>query len=363
MAIEFDEFGPERILELYDPKTKMHGFAVLYNTALGPAKGGVRMSPSADKEEAFGLARAMAFKCALANLPFGGGKSVIIADSKKLTSEEKKEVVRAFAKGIKPVSPNYYVTAPDMYMAEEEMRIIADENGNKSVTGKPADLGGIPHELGSTGFGVAQATKIAAEFLGIVLRDAKVAIEGFGNVGTFAMKFLTEWGAKVIAVSDSKGVIYSEDGLDYEKLMQVKKESGSVVNYEDGEKKENEELFKLDVDFLIPGALPDVITDKNVNDVRAKCIVEAANIPMTPEIEEELHKKNILVIPDFVANAGGVISSYVEYIEGTIDDMWAMIEKKITENTRLVLEKAKEKNVKPRDAAMKIAKERIREKM
>ncbi len=360
MKIEYDEFGPEKILEVYDPKTKMHGFVVLFNTRLGPAKGGVRMTPSASKEEAFGLARAMAYKCALADLPFGGGKSVIIADDKKISPEEKKEIVKAFAKGINCISPSLYVTAPDMNMAEDEMRIIAEVNGNKSVTGKPSDLGGIPHELGSTGFGVAHSLKVAAEHLGIDLKGASVAIEGFGNVGTFAMKFLSEWGAKVVAVSDSKGVIYNAEGLDYEKLMKVKEEEGSVTKYPDGEVKSNDALFELEVDFLVPGALPDVITAENVDNVKAKCVVEAANIPMSFEMEEKLRSKCILVVPDFVANAGGVISSYVEYIEGSIEDMWKMVEEKIVKNTKLVLDKAKEENLSPRDAAMKIAEERLR---
>lgn len=361
--IKYDKFGPEKILEVYDPKTKMHGFAVLYNTALGPAKGGIRMSPTASKEEAVELARTMAWKCSLAELPFGGGKSVIIADPKSLTAEQKKEIVRAFAKAIKPISPSLYVAAPDIAMAEEEMRILAEENGLNSVTGKPADLGGIPHELGSTGFGVAHATKVAAEHLGINLKGATVAIEGFGNVGTFTMKFLTEWGAKVVAVSDSKGMIYNKDGLNYSELMAVKKETGSVVNYKNGEKRNGKELFELEVDFLIPGALPDVITKENVNNVKAKCIVEAANIPMKPSIEKILHKKGILVVPDFVANAGGVISSYVEYIGGKPEDMWKMVEEKIVKNTKIVLEHAKENKMLPRDAALEIAQKRILEAM
>ena len=301
--IEFDEFGPEKILEVYDSKTDMHGFVVIFNTALGPAKGGIRMSPSASKEEAFGLARAMTWKCAMAGLPFGGGKSVIIADPKKITPEQKKAIVLSFAKGIKPISPSLYVAAPDIAMAEEEMRIIAKENGLKSVTGKPADMGGIPHELGSTGFGVAQATKVAAEFLKINIKGATVAIEGFGNVGTFTMKFLTELGAKVVAVSDSHGMIYCKNGLDYNKLMKVKKDTGSVTNYPGGEKHDARGLFERAVDFVVPGALPDVITKDNVDKIKARCIVEAANIPMTPEIEEVLHKKGVLVVPDFVANA------------------------------------------------------------
>lgn len=360
MVDELGEFGPEKVLEVYDPKTGMHGFTCLYSTALGPAKGGIRMSPSASKEEAVGLARAMTWKCALADIPFGGGKSVIIADPKKIAAEKKADIVLAFAKAIAPVCPSLYVAAPDIAMAESEMRIIANELGIKSVTGKPSDLGGLPHELGSTGYGIALATKVSAEHLKINLKGATVAIEGFGNVGTFTMKFLTEWGAKVIAVSDSKGMIYNKDGLDYEKLMKAKKESGSVINYPEGEKKNKSDLFELEVDFLIPGALPDVITENNVEKVKAKCIVEAANIPMTLDLENKLFEKGILVVPDFVANAGGVISSYVEYIGGSEKDMWKMVEEKITKNTKLVLDQAKTENKEPRNVAFEIAKERIK---
>jgi glutamate dehydrogenase (NAD(P)+) len=357
-----DEFGPESILEVYDPKTSMHGFVVVYNTALGPGKGGIRMSATADKDEAINLARAMMWKNALAELPFGGAKSVIIADPKKLSAGQKKAIVRAFAKAIKPISPSIYVAGPDIAMAEDEMRTIAEENGPMSVTGKPVDIGGLPHELGSTGFGVAHATKVAADHLGINLRGATVAIEGFGNVGTFTMKYLTQWGAKVVAVSDSKGMVYDRNGLDYVRLMEAKKGSGTVTAYP-AEKRDPKELFELNVDFLTPGALPDVITEENVEKIKARCVVEAANIPMRPELEQRLHQKGTLVVPDFVANPGGVISSYVEWIGGSEQDMWQMVEEKVTRNTRLVLERSKKEDVYPRKAAMDIAAERIRKAM
>ena len=359
-----DEWGPEKILEVYDPKTKMHGFCVIDNTALGPAKGGIRMTPSFSKEEDFKLARVMTWKCALAELPFGGAKSGIIADSKKMTKAQKKAIVEAFSRSLKPVCPSMYVAAPDMYTGEEEMKWFAEANGSmKACTGKPKGLGGIPHELGSTGFGVYHSTLVAIEHLGFDVKDMTIAIEGFGNVGSFALKFLWEKGAKIVATSDSKGCIYNKDGIDFNKLSKVKTETGTVINYKPGKVLKNEKLFELPVDILIPAAIPDVITKKNISKVKAKIIVEGANIPIPHDVERMLHKKGILVVPDMVANAGGVISSYVEYIGGTPEQMFKLVEEKIRRNTKIVLEKAKEEKLNPRDAAMKISQERVKKAM
>lgn len=361
--IEYDEFGPEKILQVYDSKTGMNGFVVIDNTALGPGKGGIRMTSSVSVGEVFDLARTMTWKCALAELPFGGAKSGIIADDKKISTKNKKEIVRAFAKAISVVSPEIYVAAPDMNMAEEEMRIITEAIGKKACTGKPKDLGGLPHELGSTGFGVYHSTLVAIKHLGLNVKNVKVAIEGFGNVGSFATKFLAAAGAKIVAVSDSKGVAYNPEGLDYDKLVKVKEETGSVINYKPCKKEEGHNIISLPVDILIPAAIPHLIKEADVNKVRAKIIVEGSNIPMTEKVEEMLHKKGILVVPDFVANAGGVISSYVEYKGGSEREMFNLIEEKINKNTSIVLEHAKVKRISPRAAAMEIAVARVKKAM
>jgi len=356
--MEFDKFGPEKIIQVYDPETGMRGITVIHNTNLGPGKGGIRMTPTVDVEEVYKLAETMTWKNALAGIPFGGAKSGIIADDRKLTQEEKDKIVAAFARALKNIAPTEYIAGPDMNMAEHEMQVFAEANGNKnSCTGKPKEMGGLPHELGSTGFGVYHALLTALEF--VKLEDPKVAIEGFGNVGTFVMKFLSEKGIKVVAVSDSKGTIYDENGLDYEKLMKTKEETGSVINYGSGKKLESKDIVSLDVDILVPAAIPDLINEENKNDVKAKLIVCGSNIAMTEEIEEEFHEKGILVVPDFVANAGGVISSYVETINGTPEQMFEMVEKNITENTKEVLRRSEEKNISPRKAAMGIAIERV----
>ncbi len=370
-----DEFGPEKVIEVYDSSVGLKGVLVIDNTARGPGKGGIRMTPTVDVEEVFRLARTMTWKCALADLPFGGAKSGIIANPKKLSKDQKKAIVQSFARALKPLSPRHYIAAPDVNTAEEEMKWYAEANGSwKSCTGKPANVCmkifgkegekcGIPHEFGSTGFGVAHATAIAVQHRDMDINSASVAIEGFGNVGSFAAEYLKKFSANIVAVSDSKGTIYNENGLDIKNLEDVKKSTGSVINYKPGKVLKNEELFSLTVDILIPSALPDSINKGNVNSIKAKIVVEGANIPMTAEIESELHKRGTLVVPDFVANAGGVISSYAEYRGYNPKDMFALVERKIKKNVKLILEKSKKERTKPRDAAMEIAVQRVRKAM
>jgi len=346
----------------------MMGVLVVDNTILGPGKGGIRMLPTITTEEIYRLARTMTWKCALAELPFGGAKSGIVADPKQISKEKKMETIRAFSRALKPVCPKLYVAAPDMNTGEEEMAVFAEENGSmKACTGKPAHMCvkpgvkcGIPHEYGSTGFGVAQATFTAANYLNFDFEGATAAIEGFGNVGSFVTKYLTQIGVRVVAVSDSRGCIYNPEGLEYEKLYKVKRETRSVINYRPGKVLDNKEIFELPVDILIPAALPDVIRKDNVDSVKAKMVVEAANIPVSPEIEEVLRERGVLVVPDIIANAGGVISSYAEYKGYNPKQMLKLVQRKIRRNTRTVLEYAEEKNTGLRNAALDIAKERIR---
>ncbi len=372
--IERDEFGPEKVLEVYDPGVGMHGFLVIDNTALGPGKGGIRMTSTVTAEEVYRLARTMTWKNALAEIPFGGAKSGIVAEARNLTGEDKKSLIQSFARAIRPLSPSLYIAGPDVGTGQEEMRWYAEANGSpKSCTGKPADMCvkpgeecGIPHEFGSTGFGVAHSAAEAATFCGLDIKEASVAIEGFGNVGSFAARYLSELGTRIVAVSDRRGAIYNKKGLEVSAsggLIKIKEETGSVVNYKPGTALPANELFELEVDILIPAALSDAITPESVNKVKAMLIVEGSNIPMTPETEEILHKKGVLVVPDFVANAGGVISSYAEYRGYNPKRMFEIVKRKIQKNTRTVLEYAKERGIKPRDAAMEIAVERVRKAM
>jgi glutamate dehydrogenase/leucine dehydrogenase len=364
-GITIDEFGPEKILEVYDPATCMRGFVVIDNTAAGPGKGGIRMTPGVCAAEVAKLARTMTWKCAMAELPFGGAKGGMVLPSDVGKDKAAKErMVRAYARAMKAVCPREWVAAPDINSGEQEMRWFAEENGSmQACTGKPAGMGGIPHELGSTGFGVYHSTAVALAHAGIAIEGATVAIEGFGNVSSFAAKYLSQAGARIVAVSDSKGLIHDAAGLDIAKLERVKADTGAVHNYKPGNAMPKEKLFGLQVDVLIPGAMPDVITESNWQDVRARIIVEAANIPIKPEIERKLAQKGILIVPDFVANAGGVISSYVEYVAGTPEQMFKEVEQRVRKNTQLVLEKAKKEGKDTRDAAMEIAQERVRKAM
>src|SRR3989344_2865312 len=358
--VKYDGFGPEKIIKVYNPKLGVKGVLVLDNLSLGPGKGGIRMTETVDEEEVSRLARAMTWKNALAELPFGGAKSGITVDSKKISREEKDEIVKWFSKSLKIVIPELYIAGPDMYMAEGEMETFAKANGSmKSCTGKPKHLGGLPHELGSTGFGVYHSILTALKFLGKDVKGATVAIEGFGNVGVFAFKFLSEAGAKIVAVSDSKGVIYNEKGINLKKLEKAKEEKGSVINYGKGKILKTHEIINVNADVLITAAIPDLIKDEDVNKIKFKLIVEGSNIPMSEKAERDLYKKGVLVIPDIIANAGGVISSYVEYIGGTEKEMFRLVEEKITSNTSLVLNTATKRGILPRYVAEDIAKQRV----
>lgn len=361
--VDYDEFGPEKIIDVYHPKSGMRGFVVIDNTGAGPGKGGIRMTPTVNIDEVARLARAMTWKCAMAELPFGGAKSGIVADDKQISREKKKELIEAFAEAIEIISPTMYIAAPDMNMAEEEMGWFAKANGSmNSATGKPKSMGGLPHELGSTGFGVYHATRVAAEHANIKLEKATVAVEGFGNVGWFVAKFLSEAGAKLVAVSDSKGVAYKKEGLDFRQLAETKEATGSVTKYKGCTTLPPGDILKVTADILVTAAIPDLVKAGDVDVIKVKMIVEGSNIPMIPDVEEMLWKRRILVVPDFVANAGGVISSYVEYINGSEKEMFAMVEKKITRNTALVLTQAEKKKCPPRETAMAVAKERVLEK-
>ena len=372
--MEIDEFkddlGPEKIVEMYDPATGMRGFTVIDNTARGPAKGGIRMTPTVNIKEVFRLARAMTFKNALADLPFGGGKSGIIYN-KEVDADKKEEFIKSFAKALKNLVPAEYIAGPDINTTEKEMQLFVEAHGDfNAATGKPGNyckivdgkkVCGLPHELGSTGLGVNYATQVALKHANIPIQGATIAIEGFGNVGTFTFRYLEEAGAKIVAISDSKGCLYNPDGLSFKEIEKIKSEKGTVTAGK-GRILPAHKLFELPVDVLIPGALPDVITRQNMNSVQAKIIVEAANIPIPLDVEKEMSKKR-LIVPDFVANAGGVISSYVEYIGKDEKFMRATVKKKILTNTELVLETAKQQSITTRDAAMQIAKERVKKAM
>jgi glutamate dehydrogenase/leucine dehydrogenase len=271
-------------------------------------------------------------------------------------------MVEAFGRALKGIAPSLYVAGPDINTTEKEMGQIALAAGNRKVcTGKPSKMGGIPHELGSTGFGVAHSTMLALKYLGMSPSDARVAIEGYGNVGTFVHKHLSEWGVTVTAVSDSSGVIQDKKGLDYERLMTAKAEHGHVTAYRGKNARKGSNILTAPANVLVTAAIPDLVTMSNVNQVRHKLVVQGSNISMSPGVENRIWNKGTLIVPDFVANAGGVISSYVEHIGGTPNQMFKMVESKIHKNVKAMFSEMDRSKHSPRDAAMRIAVERVKQ--
>ncbi|QQG50098.1 MAG: Glu/Leu/Phe/Val dehydrogenase [Candidatus Berkelbacteria bacterium] len=357
-----DEFGPEYVIEVSDPNTGMVGFLVIDNTAMGPGKGGIRMTPSVTPEEVFRLARTMTWKNALVDLPFGGAKGGIVWAG---GDKKKKAIVQSFARALKTLFINKYIAGPDVSSGEDEMKWIAEAIGEfKAATGKPKDYCedghcGLPHELGSTGFGVAHSTLELLKHKSIDPKDVTIAIEGFGNVGTFAFQHLSEAGVKIVAISDSRGTAYDKNGLDLDKVWAAKNDRGSVRYTAGAEEMETEALLTLDVDVLITAAVTDVINKENKDEVKAKMIVEGSNIPMTEAIEKELIDRGVLVVPDFVANSGGVISSYCEHVGMKPEEMFKIVEEKITTTTRAVLSRADKDKKSLREVANVLAREKV----
>jgi glutamate dehydrogenase/leucine dehydrogenase len=293
----------------------IHAYVVYYNAARGPpCKGGIRMSSDVTLEETTHLAEIMTYKNALMDLPFGGAKSGIVADS-RLPREAKAVVMHGFVHEIRyELTSGNYVPAPDLGTSSLEMAdIFGETHMRESVTGKPIGIGGLPGRTEATGYGVARVTERAVkEFLGKELSEVTVGVQGFGNVGSWACTFLAERGAKVIAITDFDGGTINPKGINIEELKKYQRGNVSVKGF-DGKNLSNEEIFKQDVDVLIPAAVGNVITGANAAKVKASLIVEGANAPTTKEADEILSKRGITVVPDILANAGGVVASYDEW--------------------------------------------------
>ena len=365
---EIDEWGPEKVLQVYDPDTGMKGVLVIDNTSKGPGKGGIRFAPSVTPLEVFRLARTMTWKCAVSGLPFGGAKGGIIADPNKV---DRVSWMKSFAKMIRPYCPSQYIAATDVGTTELDMAIFAHEIGDmRACTGKPSELGGIPHELGTTGYGVSVALQTAFDILKelkiiqLSKSQTRVVIQGFGNVGSFAARFLDQNGIKVVGVSDVSGFIYSKDknGLNIPKLMKDMKGKAKLSDLKDYEYdlRDKDEIFEIDLDIFIPAAMGGVINNKTAPKLLGngvKMVVEAANIPTTVDACEYLYKNKIWVIPDFLVNAGGVIGSFVEYQGRTEKEAFDLIEYKITKNIKEVLTEAIMKEENPRKIATELSKQ------
>lgn len=366
---EIDEWGPEKVLQVYDPDTGMKGVLVIDNTSTGPGKGGIRFAPSVTPLEIFRLARTMTWKCAAAGLPFGGAKGGIIADPNQVN---RVSWIKSFAKMIKPYCPSQYIAATDVGTTELDMAVFAHEIGDmRACTGKPSELGGIPHELGTTGYGVSVALQTSLELMKELKimqvsdkSQIKVIIQGFGNVGSFAARFLDQNGIKVIGISDVSGFIYSKEGngLNIPKLMRDMKgktKLSDLKNY-GYDIRDKDEIFETELDIFIPAAMGGVINNKTAPKLLGngvKMIVEAANIPTTDDASKYFHDNKIWVIPDFLANAGGVIGSFVEYQGRTEKEAFELIEYKISKNIKEILTEAIMKQENPRKIATEVAKQ------
>jgi len=353
-----DEFGPEKVLVVYDPRTQMQGYLVIDNTSRGFGKGGVRMAPNLDIKETMRLARTMTWKNAAADLPFGGAKGGIVWDPK---SEDRERIIRAYARSLRSLVPDEYVCGLDMGLSEADAALVIDELCNsRSSTGKPSFLGGINYdELGLTGYGVIRAIKVACEFQGIDVENATVAIQGFGAVGKAVAKFAHEQKMTVVAVSDVNGAVYHSGGLDPQALLMEFDEKGTIADFPIAKKISAGEELTVPCDVLAPCAKEDMIPLESAKQVKAKIIAEGANMSIFPDAEAWLNQHGIIYIPDFIANAGGIIGAYIESVNGSPQTAFERISTTIEGNVKIILEQSKKRNQTTREAGMQMAKERV----
>jgi glutamate dehydrogenase/leucine dehydrogenase len=314
------------------------------------------MASDVTAEEACRLARAMTLKNAAAGLPHGGGKAVIYGDP-KMALCKKEQVIRAFAAAIAGLTE--YVPGPDMGTDELAMGWVHDEIGR--AVGLPRELGGIPlDEIGATGFGLAVAVEVASKAIGLALKGARIAVQGFGAVGKHAARFLERKGCVLVGSSDSGGTVSSPAGLDVAALIALKNAGKSVTDLPEGQKDNQQAIIDVPCDIWIPAARPDVLNKENAARVKARIVAQGANIPCTPEAEALLESRGVLVLPDFVVNAGGVICAAAEYRGATESTAFAAIEDKIRRNTTCIIEESRRTGVAMRASATALASSTIR---
>jgi glutamate dehydrogenase (NAD(P)+) len=310
------------------------GYRVWHNVTRGPAKGGIRFHPQTDLDEVRALAMWMTWKCACVKIPYGGAKGGVTCDPKALSLRELERLTRRFTTELGDmIGPDSDIPAPDVNTNAQVMAWMMDTYSMHRgysvpgvVTGKPVSIGGSEGRSEATGRGTVYTIQEAAKILDLELNGARVAVQGFGNAGSGAARFMTELGARVIAVSDSRGGVFDGDGLDLALITRHKEETGSVVDAPRTRPVSNEELLEIDCDILIPAALESVITERNAAQVRTRIVAEAANGPTTPEADDLLRSRNIFVIPDVLCNAGGVTVSYFEWVQDREEFFWTIDE-------------------------------------
>jgi glutamate dehydrogenase (NAD(P)+) len=365
-----------------DGTTKVfHGFRVQYNDSRGPTKGGIRFHPEETIDTVRALAAWMTWKTAVVDIPLGGGKGGVICNPKEMSERELERLSRAYMRAVGHfIGEETDVPAPDVYTTPQIMAWMMDEyavmrgyNVPGVITGKPIPLGGSAGRGDATARGGMYTIREAAKILGIDLAKATVAVQGYGNAGQFAHRLVTElFGSKVVAVSDSKGGVYCEDGLDFDKTLEWKNQEGTVATYQCCEKTQkisNEELLELDVQVLIPAALENQIGEWNAERIKAKIVAELANGPTTPAGDEILYKNGVYVIPDFLCNAGGVTVSYFEQVQNAYDYYWdveevrSRLDRKMTAAFHAVHETAQKYKVHNRMGAYIVSVARVAEAM
>lgn len=347
--------SPEKVMivnlpvKLDDGTTRVfEGYRVVHSTVLGPSKGGIRFAPFVDLDEVKALAGWMTFKCALVGLPYGGAKGGITLNPKVRSDDELERITRAYTRALKDVfGEDSDIPAPDMGTSSREMAWIFHEYSRiygytpGVVTGKPLHLGGSKGRVPATGWGVMRSTILALDKMGLKPEDCTCAIQGFGNVGSWAGKLLADEGLKIIAISDHTGGVYNEDGLDVRNAVQYVKTNGTLEGYAGGSRLSNQELMALEVDVLVPAAIENVINEDNADKIQAKLIVEGANGPVSSGADSILDEKGILIIPDILANAGGVTVSYFEWVQNRRGHYYS--EQEIQEKTNPILTDAFER--------------------
>lgn len=354
-----DDLGPAKVIRIHEPASGLDAALVIDNVARGPSIGGLRMAADVTLEECFRLARAMTFKNAGADLRHGGGKAVIRADP-HLPRPEKERLIRTFAHALRHEAD--YIFGPDMGTDETCMAWVHDEIGR--AVGLPAALGGIPlDELGATGWGLRHAAEVAAPFAKVKLKGARVAVQGFGAVGKHAARFLVEAGAVLVAASDSHGTALDPAGLDVGALIRHKDQGGTLSDAPAARHGDLGAILDAECEIWIPAARPDVVHEDNVGRLRTRLILQGANIPITESAEASLAGQGVVVVPDFIANAGGVICAAMEYGGSTRTAAFDAIAEKIRGNVEAVLARSRRDKMRPREAAVVLAGDRVRAAM
>jgi len=351
------------------------GCRVQHNNARGPYKGGIRYHPDVTVEEVTALAMLMTWKCAVVDIPYGGAKGGIICNPKQMSVHELERLTRRYTSTIfELIGPLTDIPAPDVYTDAQTMAWIMDTYSQlkgyqvpEVVTGKPVNLGGSLGRSEATSRGVAIATREVSKYIKRPLKDSRIVVQGFGNVGAYAAHLLHEMGAKIVAVSDSKGGVQNSSGLVPAALMEHKRKSGSVIGYNNTKEISNQELLELPCDFLIPAALENQITANNASRIKAAAIIEGANGPTTPEADKILSEMGVVVVPDILANAGGVSVSYLEWVQNLKREQWTeqevneRLEAKIVSAMNNVIKLSEEHDTDLRHAATLLAVSRVAE--